>query len=104
MYAIIESGGKQYKVTEGETIAVEKLPQAEGQQVVFDRVLHVSTDNGFLVGQPYLTNCSVIGTIIQHARARKIIIAKYKRKTGYKRRRGHRQWYTLVRIDKIQVG
>ncbi len=104
MYAIIESGGKQYKVAEGDTIAVEKLPQQEGQQVVFNRVLHLSTDKEFLVGKPYLPNCTVTGTIVQHARAKKIVVMKFKRKVNYRRKYGHKQWYTLVRIDKIQVG
>ncbi len=104
VYAIIESGGKQYKVAEGDTIAVEKLPQQEGEQVVFNRVLHLSSDKGLLIGKPYLTNCSVVGTVVQQARAKKIVVMKFKRKVNYRRKFGHKQYYTLVRIDKIQIG
>ncbi|MFN4189527.1 MAG: 50S ribosomal protein L21 [Pseudothermotoga sp.] len=104
MYAIIETGGKQYRVVEGETIAVEKLPQQQGEQVVFERVLHLSTDSGAKVGRPYLQGCTVVGTVMAHEKAKKVTIVKYKSRKNYRRERGHRQWFTLVKIEKIRTG
>jgi len=104
VYAIIETGGKQYRVSEGDIVAVEKLPQAEGEPVVFDRVVHVSTDQGVKIGQPYVEGCSVQGIVMKHEKARKVMSIRYRPKKNVRRRRGHRQWYTLVRIEKINVG
>lgn len=104
LYAIIETGGKQYRVTEGDTIAIEKLPQQQGEQVVFERVLHLSTDSGAKIGKPYLQGCTVVGTVMAHEKAKKVTIVKYKSRKNYRRERGHRQWFTLVKIEKIQTG
>jgi len=104
VYAIIETGGKQYKVSEGDTIAVEKLPQQQGDEVVFQRVLHLSTQDATKVGKPYLQGCLVKGTVLSHQRARKIVVGEYRSRKNYRRERGHRQWFTLVKIEKIQPG
>lgn len=104
MYAIVETGGKQYRVTEGDVIAVEKLPQAEGDPVLFDRVVHVSTDQQVKIGQPYVMGCSVKGVVLKHEKARKVMSIRYRPKDNVRRRRGHRQWYTLVKIEKIDLG
>lgn len=103
MYAVIETGGKQYRVAEGDTIFVEKLPVEAGQEVVFDRVLFVSSREGCKIGRPTVTGASVIGKVVKHGRARKIIVFKYKPKKNYRRTRGHRQSYTQVVIEKIQA-
>jgi len=104
VYAIIETGGKQYKVTEGDTIAIEKLPHQQGEQVIFERVLHLSTDAGTKIGKPYLQGCTVVGTIIGQEKAKKVTIVKYKSRKNYRRERGHRQPFTLVKIEKIETG
>jgi len=104
VYAIIETGGKQYRVKEGDVVAVEKLPQAEGEAVIFDRVVHVSSEQGVKIGQPYLEGCSVKATVLKHEKARKVMSIRYRPKKNIRRRRGHRQWYTLVEIDRIDLG
>lgn len=103
MYAIIETGGKQYKVSEGDTIAVEKLSVKQGEQVVFERILHLSTDGTVKIGQPYVEECTVKGTVLSHERARKVVVVKYRPRKNYRRERGHRQWFSLVKIDKIEI-
>jgi large subunit ribosomal protein L21 len=102
MYAIIETGGKQYKVSEGDVIYVEKLDAAEGEQVTFDKVLAVSKESGLVVGTPLVSGASVIGTVEKHGKEAKIIVFKYKPKKNYRRKQGHRQPYTKVVIGKIQ--
>ena len=101
MYAIIATGGKQYKVSEGDEIRIEKLDAEVGTAVTFDQVLAVS-DNGLKVGDD-VAKATVSGTVTDQARGRKIIVYKYKRKTGYHKKQGHRQAYTQVKIDKINV-
>ena len=101
MYAIIATGGKQYKVSEGDVIRVEKLGVEDGSEVTFDDVLAVSGDS-LLVGDA-VSEASVTGTALKTAKARKVIVYKYKAKTGYHKKNGHRQWYTAVRIDKINA-
>ena len=101
MYAIIATGGKQYKVSEGDEIRVEKLDAEVGAAVTFDQVIAVS-DNGLKVGDDIAT-ATVSGTVMDQARGRKVIVYKYKRKTGYHKKQGHRQAYTQVKIDKINV-
>lgn len=103
MYAVIETGGKQYRVAEGDTIFVEKLPVKPGQEVVFDRVLLVSSPEGLKIGQPTVTGASVVGKVVKQGRARKIIVFKYKPKKNYRRKRGHRQPYTQVVIEQIRT-
>ena len=101
MYAIIETGGKQFKVQEGETIFVEKI-DAEGS-IKFDKVLAISDDKKLKVGNPYVKGASVDATIVSQGKGKKIIVFKYKPKKGYRRKQGHRQPYTKVTIDKINV-
>ncbi len=101
MYAIIATGGKQYKVSEGDVIKVEKLDAQAGNTVTFDQVIAVS-DNGLKVGDA-VANATVSATVLDQGKARKIIVYKYKRKTGYHKKNGHRQAYTQVKIDKINA-
>ncbi|MDR0220975.1 MAG: 50S ribosomal protein L21 [Lachnospiraceae bacterium] len=99
MYAIIETGGKQYKVSEGDVISVEKLDVEPGAAVTFDEVVAVS-DKGLKVAED-AAKATVTGTVMEQGRGKKIIVYKYKRKTGYHKKQGHRQSYTKVKIDKI---
>ena len=101
MYAIIATGGKQYKVSEGDVIRVEKLDVEAGNAVTFDQVIAVS-DNGLKVGEA-VANATVSATVLDQGRARKVIVYKYKRKTGYHKKNGHRQAYTQVKIEKINA-
>ena len=102
MYAIIATGGKQYKVAEGDVIKVEKLGVEAGEQVTFDQVLAVN--NGELsIGCPTVEGATVSATVMGDGKARKVIVYKYKRKTGYHKKNGHRQIYTEVKIDKINA-
>ena len=101
MYAIIATGGKQYKVSEGDVIKVEKLDVEKGNTVTFDNVIAVSNDS-LKVGAD-VANATVSATVVEQGRDRKIIVYKYKRKTGYHKKNGHRQAYTRVKIDKINA-
>ena len=101
MYAIIATGGKQYKVSEGDVIRVEKLDVETGNTVTFDQVIAVN-DNGLKVGDA-VANATVSATVLNQGKARKVIVYKYKRKTGYHKKNGHRQAYTQVKIDKINA-
>jgi len=103
MYAIIETGGKQYKVQEGDVLYIEKLDNAEGDTVKFDRVLFVSKDNGIVAGSPVVAGAVVTGKVEKHGKGAKLIVFKYKAKKNYRRKQGHRQPYTKVTIDKIQA-
>lgn len=104
MYAVIESGGKQYRVEPGEVIDVERLAAVgDGGEVEFDRVLMVSGDDGVTVGAPAVTGARVKGTLLDEVRGPKIRIFKTKRRKGYRRTRGHRQDFHRVRIDEIAV-
>ena len=99
MYAIIATGGKQYKVSEGDIITIEKLGVEAGEKVTFDQVLAVS-DNGMKVGAD-VANATVEASVVKEGRAKKVIVYKYKRKTGYHKKNGHRQAFTQVKIEKI---
>lgn len=102
MYAIIATGGKQYKVEEGDIIKIEKLGQEAGQTVTFDQVLAVN--NGELsIGCPTVSGATVTATVVKEGKAKKIIVYKYKRKSGYHKKNGHRQLYTQVKIEKINA-
>ena len=101
MYAIIETGGKQLKVEEGQTIYVEKLDVADGETVTFDKVLFIGGDD-VKVGAPYVEGATVTGKVEKHGRQKKIIVFKYKPKKNYRKKQGHRQPYTKVTIEKIQ--
>ncbi|PBB06783.1 MULTISPECIES: 50S ribosomal protein L21 [Salimicrobium] len=102
MYAIIETGGKQVKVEEGQEVYVEKLNAADGESVTFDKVLFVGGDNS-KVGAPFVDGASVTAKVAKHGRQKKITVFKYKPKKNYKRKQGHRQPYTKVVIDKIDA-
>ena len=102
MYAIIATGGKQYKVSEGDIIRVEKLGVEADEKVTFDQVLLVS-DSDVKVGNPTVANATVDATVVANGKAKKVIVYKYKRKTGYHKKNGHRQAYTEVKIDKINA-
>ena len=102
MYAIIAKGGKQYKVAEGDVIKVEKLGAAAGESVVFDKILVVGGDD-VKVGNPTVDGASVTASVVKEGKAKKVIVYKYKRKTGYHKKNGHRQQYTQVKIEKINA-
>jgi large subunit ribosomal protein L21 len=101
MYAVIETGGKQYRVNQGDIIKVEKLTADVGQKVDFDRVLLVGEGSDVKVGSPIVDGASVSGTVVEQDRGKKIIVFKMKRRKNYRRKQGHRQDYTGVLIDKI---
>lgn len=101
MYAIIATGGKQYKVSEGDVIKVEKLDAEAGNTVTFDQVIAVS-DGTLKVGED-VASANVTATVVEQGRGKKVIVYKYKRKTGYHKKNGHRQAYTQVKIDKINA-
>ncbi len=102
MYAIIATGGKQYKVAEGDIIKIEKLGVEAGETVTFDKVLAVN--NGELsIGCPTVEGATVTATVVKEGKGKKVIVYKYKRKTGYHKKNGHRQAYTQVKIDKINA-
>ena len=103
MYAIIESCGKQYKVSEGDVVFFEKLDSEEGKKVTFDKVVLVSDDKKVEVGAPYVKGVKVEGKVVSHGKAKKILVYKYKAKKNYRRTQGHRQPYTKVEITKIAV-
>lgn len=103
MYAIIKTGGKQYKVAEGETLLVEKLDVAEGESVVFDQVLTCVNGTDVKIGQPLVQGASVKAKVVEHGKGEKIFVFKYKAKSNYRRRQGHRQPFTKVEIEKIEA-
>jgi large subunit ribosomal protein L21 len=101
MYAIIQTGGKQYKVEPGNQVKVEKLLGEPGSQVEFDQVLAVKTDEGLNIGKPIVPDATVKATIVRTAKDRKIIVYKKKRRHGFHKKQGHRQWFTLLKIDGV---
>jgi large subunit ribosomal protein L21 len=103
MYAVIETGGKQYRVQEGDIVFVEKLPAEDGSTVTFDRVLAVSKEGSSNFGRPLIENASVDAKVIAHGKDKKIIVFKYKPKKGYRRKQGHRQPYTRIQIERINA-
>ena len=102
MFAIIRTGGRQYRVAEGETIRVERLPGAAGDTIAFDDVLMLGTEDGPRLGTPTVADASVTGTLVEQIRGDKIIVFKKRRRQNSRRRNGHRQHYSLVRIDGIR--
>ena len=101
MYAIIETGGKQYRVQEGDKIVVEKLAVEEGQEVAFERVLTVVKDGEVLVGAPVVAGAKVVAKVVEHGKGKKILVFKYKPKIDYRRKAGHRQQYTRLLVQSI---
>lgn len=101
MYAIVQTGGKQYKVQPGDQVKVEKLNGDPGAEVSLEQVLAVTTADGISLGRPYLEDARVKATIVRTARDRKIVVFKKKRRKAFKKKQGHRQWYTLLKIDQI---
>jgi large subunit ribosomal protein L21 len=101
VFAVIETGGKQYKVNEGDVIYVEKLEAADGAQITFDKVLAVSAGDKFSVGAPYVEGASVVANVIKTGKGKNLYVFKYKPKKNEKKKIGHRQFYTKVQIDKI---
>ena len=103
MYAIVDSGGKQYKVQEGEILKVEKLSGEVGNKVSFDKILMFSDGENVNIGTPILEDVAVNGHIVEQGKAKKIIVFKYKRRKRYRRKRGHRKQFTAVKIDSIKT-
>ena len=103
MYAVVNTGGKQYKVKAGDILRVEKIPGDVGSPVTFDKVLMIADGEEVTVGQPVLENTSVKGTIVEQGKAKKIIVFKYKRRKRFRRKQGHRQAFTAVKIDSIDA-
>jgi large subunit ribosomal protein L21 len=103
MYAVVNSGGKQYKVQQGEVLKVEKISGDVGSPVIFDRVLMFTDGENVSIGQPLLDSVSVEGHIVEQGKAKKIIIFKYKRRKRFRRKNGHRQEFTAVQIDSIKA-
>lgn len=103
MYAVIETGGKQYRVSEGDCIRVERLDASPGEQVEFDRVLLIEKEEKLITKDNLLKKAKVIGRVVEQNRATKIIGFKFKRRKGYKRKWGHRQYFTGVAIQEIKA-
>ncbi len=103
MYAIIKTGGKQYKVQQGDTLKIEKLQGKEGNEIQFNDVLMYSDGDEITLGEPVIENAMVKAHILDQGKNKKIIVFKYKRRKGYRRTKGHRQDYTAVKIDSIEV-
>jgi len=102
MYAVIKTGGKQYKVEEGDLVSVEKLGLEAGDSIVFDEVLLFNNGETLTVGTPVIENAKVSGSVVENGKASKVIIYKYKSKKDYRKKKGHRQPFTTVMIDKIE--
>ncbi len=103
MYAIIETGGKQYKVSEGDVITIEKICAEAGSEFVFDKVMAVSNEGELKIGAPYVSGASVNASVIGDGKEKKVIIYKYKAKKGFHKKKGHRQPFTKVKIEKISL-
>ncbi len=101
MYAVVASGGKQYKVREGDVVRVEKIPNLVGEPVAFDQILIFNDGENMRIGQPVVDGVEVKGHVVEQGKARKIIVFKYKRRKRYRRKQGHRQQFTAVKIDAI---
>jgi len=102
-YAIFETGGKQYRVTEGDEIYIEKQDVEEGAKIKFDKVLAVLTDSDSKIGSPLVKGATVTAKVVKSGKAKKVIVYKMKRRKGYHKKQGHRQPYTKVMIEKIAV-
>ncbi|RMH43310.1 MAG: 50S ribosomal protein L21 [Deltaproteobacteria bacterium] len=103
MYAVIQTGGKQYKVQPGDTVVVEKLPGQAGDAVAFDEVLLVADEEKVAVGRPLVEGAQVTGEIVEQGLGEKLIVYKFKRRKNYRRKTGHRQQYTAVKINDVKA-
>ncbi|MCX5812636.1 MAG: 50S ribosomal protein L21 [Proteobacteria bacterium] len=101
MYAIIENGGKQYKIIEGEKVKLEKFTGVEGEDVQIKEVLALNDGNNTIIGSPYIDGAYIQGKVVSHGRWKKVIVFKYKRRKDYKKKNGHRQHYTELLVEKI---
>jgi large subunit ribosomal protein L21 len=104
MYAVIQTGGKQYRVSQGDLITIEKLEGVAGDRVEIASVLMIGEGSQVTIGQPQLEQARVVGTIVRQQRGPKVLIYKHKRHKGYQKRQGHRQWQTLLRVSEIVTG
>lgn len=103
MYAVIETGGKQYQVKEGDVVFIEKLAVEADETVTFDKIVAVGTDEGIKIGTPYVDGASVEAKVLKNGKAKKITVFTYKPKKGEKKKQGHRQPYTQVRIEAVKA-
>ena len=101
MYAVVESGGKQHRVIEGETLKVEKLDLATGESLTIDQVLMVGEGESVKIGAPYVAGSSVTAEVVSHGRHEKVTIVKFRRRKHHRKQKGHRQWYTELKITSI---
>jgi len=102
MYAIIQTGGKQYKVSEGTILKVEKLEVEAGQQLTLDQVLMVGDENnGFKIGNPLVAGAKVEALVLEQGKHKKVVVYKYKKRKNYRKKQGHRQPFTMIKIEKI---
>ena len=101
MYAIIETGGKQYRVQEGDVITVEKLDVEAGDKIALDKVLLLNNGTELKVGAPYVEGAKVFGEVVENGKGKKVIIFKYKAKKDYRKKQGHRQPYTMIKIESL---
>lgn len=104
MYAVIESGGKQHRVVEGEVLKLEKIEAATGDSINFDRVLMVADGDNISIGKPVVDGAKVTAEVVAHGRGDKVTIIKFKRRKHHDKKQGHRQWFTEVKITGIQAG
>jgi len=102
MYAIVETGGKQHRISVGDVISVEKIPGEPGASVELDRVLAIGSGEEMMVGNPYVENAKVIASIVSQERAKKVIVFKKKRRKNYRRTKGHRQYLTRLKIVEVR--
>ena len=102
MYAIVETGGKQYKIEEGEKLQVEKITAQVGETITLDKVLMINNDGEVHVGSPMIESAKVTATVVEQGKGKKIIVYKYKPKANYRRKKGHRQFFTEIQIEKIE--
>ncbi|HBU69762.1 MAG TPA: 50S ribosomal protein L21 [Elusimicrobia bacterium] len=103
MYAVVQTGGKQYRVEEGNIVLIEKLPTEAGKEVVLDKVLLIGNDDKVTIGRPVVEGASVLAEVVRQTRGPRIIVFKKRSKKGYKKTQGHRQYLTEVRIKKIKA-
>jgi large subunit ribosomal protein L21 len=101
MYAVIATGGKQYRVKEGDVLRIEKMPGSVGESLAFDNILLLSDGNELTIGEPTVPNASVNARIVEQGKGKKVLVFKYKRRKRYRRKQGHRQPFTAVQIDSI---